>query len=154
MWDEIIFPFPNFNGCTVEVWEWISNSIPHFKRHVITYACWEGTWRRWDKADNYANPIYGVATVCHQVRCLRWGHPSLFHTATSLLIWYKLFCVRDILNRLIWMHRRCGFNIKPFCSDVCGDHRRPQTLAEICRTMGICCGFRAVGARVKYPGPM
>ena len=23
--DEIICPFPNFNGCTVEVWEWVSN---------------------------------------------------------------------------------------------------------------------------------
>ena len=39
------------------------------------------------------------------------------------------------------------FNIEPFCSDVCGDHRRPQTLAEICRNMGICCGFRAVATR-------
>ena len=38
---------------------------------------------------NYANPVYGVATFCHQVRWLRWGHPSLFHTAMSLLIWYK-----------------------------------------------------------------
>ena len=45
---------------------------------------------------NYAHPVYGVATICHQVRWLRWGHPSLFHTATSLLIWYKMFCVRDI----------------------------------------------------------
>ena len=52
---------------------------------------------------NYANPAYGVATICHQVRWLRWGHPSLFHTATSLLIWYKMFCVRDISHRLIWM---------------------------------------------------
>ena len=25
VWDEITFPFPNFNGCAVEVWEWISN---------------------------------------------------------------------------------------------------------------------------------
>ena len=25
MWDEITYPFPNFNGCTVEVWEWIGN---------------------------------------------------------------------------------------------------------------------------------
>ena len=25
VWDEITYPFPNFNGCTVEVWEWISN---------------------------------------------------------------------------------------------------------------------------------
>ena len=32
-----------------------------------------------------------------------WGHPSLFHTATSLLIWYKMFCVRDKSYRLIWM---------------------------------------------------
>ena len=28
--DEITCPFPNFNGVTVEVWEWTSNSIPHF----------------------------------------------------------------------------------------------------------------------------
>ena len=53
--------------------------------------------------DNYANPVYGVATICHQVRWLRWGHPSLFHIATSLLILYKMFCVRDISHRLIWI---------------------------------------------------
>ena len=46
----------------------------------------------------------------------------------------------------------CGFNIGTFCSDVCGDRRRPQTLAEICRNMDSCCGFRAVAAREKYPG--
>ena len=28
--DEIAYPFPNFNGCTIEVWEWINNFIPHF----------------------------------------------------------------------------------------------------------------------------
>ena len=22
MWDKITYPFLNFNGCTVEVWEW------------------------------------------------------------------------------------------------------------------------------------
>ena len=26
-WDEITYPSPNFNGCTVEVWEWISNTL-------------------------------------------------------------------------------------------------------------------------------
>ena len=26
VWGEITDPFPNFNGCTAEVWEWISNS--------------------------------------------------------------------------------------------------------------------------------
>ena len=33
------YPFPNFNGATVEVWEWISNFIPHF----ITYPCWDSS---------------------------------------------------------------------------------------------------------------
>ena len=50
MWDVITYPFPNFNGATVEVWEWISNFIhtvevwewisnyiPHFIIDVITY---------------------------------------------------------------------------------------------------------------------
>ena len=30
MWDEITYPFPNINGATVAVWEWVSNLIPHF----------------------------------------------------------------------------------------------------------------------------
>ena len=29
MWDEIIYPFQNFNGTTVEGWEWISIWIPN-----------------------------------------------------------------------------------------------------------------------------
>ena len=37
MLDEIPYPFPNFNGVTVEVWEWISNFMPYFTGHVITY---------------------------------------------------------------------------------------------------------------------
>ena len=39
MWVQIIHPFPNFNGCTVEFWGWISNFIPLFKLGVITYPC-------------------------------------------------------------------------------------------------------------------
>ena len=30
MWDEIAYPFPNFNCAAVEVWEWISKFIPYF----------------------------------------------------------------------------------------------------------------------------
>ena len=30
MWNGITYPFPNFNGCTFEVWKWISNFIPYF----------------------------------------------------------------------------------------------------------------------------
>ena len=41
-WDVITYPFPNFNGCTVKVWGWISKFIPHFvspSRHAISYPC-------------------------------------------------------------------------------------------------------------------
>ena len=30
VWHEIMYQLPNFNGATVEVWQWISNIIPHF----------------------------------------------------------------------------------------------------------------------------
>ena len=41
VWDEITFPFPNFNGCKVEIWEWLSNSILHCIMDVIIYPCWD-----------------------------------------------------------------------------------------------------------------
>ena len=41
VWYEITYPFPNFNGCTVEVWKWVSNFIPHFMKDVIIYQCWD-----------------------------------------------------------------------------------------------------------------
>ena len=39
VWDEIIHSF--LNSANVEVWEWISNFIPHFTEYIITYACWD-----------------------------------------------------------------------------------------------------------------
>ena len=35
VWDEITNRLLNFNGYTVEVWEWISNFIPHFVMNII-----------------------------------------------------------------------------------------------------------------------
>ena len=37
VWHEITYPFPYFNAATVDVWEGISNFIPHFTDHEITY---------------------------------------------------------------------------------------------------------------------
>ena len=54
MRDEITDPLPNFNNFVVEVWEWISNFIPHFTGHdVITYPCWENVCPCW-----YRSPIF------------------------------------------------------------------------------------------------
>ena len=41
VWDEITCPFPNFSGCTVEVWEWISTFISHLITHVMWCPCWD-----------------------------------------------------------------------------------------------------------------
>ena len=41
VWAEITYPFPNFNCCTVEFWELISNFIPHFIMDLMTHPCWD-----------------------------------------------------------------------------------------------------------------
>ena len=38
---------------------------------------------------DYVNPVYGVASICHQVRCLPWGHPSLIQPR---LFWFDIKC--------------------------------------------------------------
>ena len=41
VWDEITYPFPNFNGVNVGSLEiWIGDFISHFSVLVITYPCW------------------------------------------------------------------------------------------------------------------
>ena len=37
VWNEMIYPFPNFNGYTIKVWEWIDDFIPHFIMDVVSY---------------------------------------------------------------------------------------------------------------------
>ena len=44
VWDKITYPFPNSNVCTVEVWEWLCNIIPHFIGYVITNPCSNQSW--------------------------------------------------------------------------------------------------------------
>ena len=47
-----------------------------------------------EKPSNYVNPVCCVATVCHQVRCIYWGHLGHFHGAIYHLKWYKIVCMR------------------------------------------------------------
>ena len=35
---EITYRFPNFSGCTAYVWDWMSNSIPHFIMDVLGFS--------------------------------------------------------------------------------------------------------------------
>ena len=36
IWYKIIYLFPNTNGRNIDIWEWITNSIPQLTQHVIT----------------------------------------------------------------------------------------------------------------------
>ena len=71
--DEIIDPFPNVNGYTIEVWEWISDFIPHFTWHVITYPCWE-------RQDNTHIGFMGL---------LVWPNELTLHEGT--INWYIIY---------------------------------------------------------------
>ena len=62
--------------------------------------------------------------------------------------------MHNLGRTVVLINKSLCFNVQPFCSDVYGDHRRPQTLVEICRNMDICYGFRSMTSRVKYPGFM
>ena len=44
VWEEITNPFPNFNGCNAEVWNWKSNFTPDIILNVITYLCCDLTF--------------------------------------------------------------------------------------------------------------
>ena len=41
VWNEITYPFPNFNGCTIYVCKWTCEFIPFSTGHVNTYPCWD-----------------------------------------------------------------------------------------------------------------
>ena len=40
VWDEITYPFLNYNGCTIDVWEWINKFVQHSILDVIIHSCW------------------------------------------------------------------------------------------------------------------
>ena len=62
---------------------------------------------RWNSLDDprviTSTPYMALPLFATRFAAYAGGHPSLFHTATSLLIWYKMFCMRDISYRLTWM---------------------------------------------------
>ena len=62
LWGEITHPFPNFKGCTVEVWEWISNFNTRFTVDVITYcpAC----------RTSLIATRFWVVMICPIIKCL------------------------------------------------------------------------------------
>ena len=75
-WYGITYPFPNFNGCTIELWEWISNFIPHFVMGMITYPCWDLSSTIWLKGD----PAELVSTMAAVARA-----PCVAKSSSSMI---------------------------------------------------------------------
>ena len=44
VWHGIVFSFPNFNGCTVDIWEWSRSFISHLIMDVIIYPYRDLSW--------------------------------------------------------------------------------------------------------------
>ena len=67
-WDDVSDPFPSFKGCTVEVWKWIRNCIPHFIMSRDTYPCWnlsESMLAKGDPAVRSWSCFFAVAFQIH-----------------------------------------------------------------------------------------
>ena len=39
--DEITYPFPNFNSCTVDAWDLIIDFMPYIIMNVIIHPYWD-----------------------------------------------------------------------------------------------------------------
>ena len=95
--DEIIYPFPNFNGATGATVV-LTNFIPHFIMNVVTYPYWD--WRKallvkWALGRDLQ---YGYSELIHKTPkkmiCSLWRFVTvqymLIHTyLLVLLLWYR-----------------------------------------------------------------
>ena len=103
VWDEITDPFPNFKGCTDEVWELISNSNPRLIMDVLAYPCWE--W-------NESFLIKGPQIVTHRDY---WGIPTSKHVLTILVaVVVRLGTASSVKNSFlaIWRQRVLNFKFR------------------------------------------
>ena len=80
VWDGITYPFPNFNGCTVQVWEWIDNLSQRFMMDLITYPCWDG---------NYSLLVKGAPSQCYACyrACVLVGQVD-----SKIYLWWPHHC--------------------------------------------------------------
>ena len=99
--DEIIYPFPNFNGVTVEVWEWINNFIPHFIMDVITHPCWDYMLIHVSKEGHC------YAVVIHEILSKSY-YRAKFSCAISAMLAAASFWLSKLADQCIIKSPRCG----------------------------------------------
>ena len=103
VWNDIEYPFPNFNGCIIEVYKWISNFIGHFAIGEITYPCprfciddvrWTGPCLSMS-SDFQLHGIIGPCSNKILLWLTHWGRDkmgAIFQTTFSnAFSWMKMF---------------------------------------------------------------
>ena len=138
MRDEIKYPFSNFKGATVEVWEWKNNFISNFTGNAITYPyCVGWNWlsilkhqgyNRWRlRMDEQFHPTIYRACDCLFILGLKLfyvikmapGESIVFSLCISVLAWFKqessIFQHSQLGNEYIFhnLHKYIG-NILPY----------------------------------------
>ena len=83
VWDEIIYPFLNCNGATVEVEEWISNFIPHFTG-ACDYLSMLGFKLNHVSKSGHWYPYLAEVWLLAQQMCTRCSS----HVGTAQMMWW------------------------------------------------------------------
>ena len=91
VWCEITHPFPNFNGSTVDILEWISNFIPHFLMDVITYPCWDESMLIKRVTGGLAF-VLSIYNLCNMIISPRSTTASLYFNK-NVNVWKNAICV-------------------------------------------------------------
>ena len=79
VWDEITYPFLNFNGCTIEVYEWISNYLS-ILGSKLNHSSKRGPW--WYQGTRLCLSQYWP-NLCGYIASL--GHSGLIITCIDVL---------------------------------------------------------------------
>ena len=127
MWDEITHPFPNFNGATVEVWEWISNFIPHFTGHVIIHPCQDliqSMLVKWVHDGTHQwHCLWNSIAICPVDSCISFNYISTgcphFNPHNNFGIFAILICIH------MASQRKCSNNSNKASEDA-HPHLRPN----------------------------
>ena len=108
VWDGIAYPFPNFNGATVDVLVWKDNSIPRFTGHLINYLCWDytilvkGTLL---KKLRHTSILISLLSLLSQLvlpsHCKWSSIETRYHSTTYCFVYYSGFnCTRTFIQSI------------------------------------------------------
>ena len=68
VWDDITYPFWNFNSEAIDFWEYISNFIPHFTWHVNSYPYYNQHYTMLGKGALINNMLFRI--INNQRNCV------------------------------------------------------------------------------------